>query len=119
MAKLWQSDGAVCSHVDQSFDHVMARIWQSYGRALAKFGNYGEVKAKLWQGFWQRRGEVMAKGYRGYGEVMFGPILFGGVEQMHGCVEQMHIILIYVYIYIYIMMEMDGLDGFWMENMLV
>ena len=46
MAKRWQSDGDVCSHVDQSFDHVMSRIWQSYGRALAKFGNYGEVKAK-------------------------------------------------------------------------
>ena len=37
---------------------------------------------------------------------------------MHGCVEQMHIVSNYIYIYM-MMMGMDGLDGYWMENMCV
>ena len=38
------------------------------------------------------------------------PSLYRCVEQMHGCVAQMHIILKYI-----VMMDMDGFDGYWME----
>ena len=54
-----------------------------------------------------------------YVTICLGPLIYGCVEQMHGCVEQMHIISNYIYIYMLTMMGMDGLDGYWMENMLV
>ena len=92
---------------------------------------------KLRQSYGKVFGKVMAKGYRGYGEVMFGPILFGGVEQMHGCVhrctEYRYIYIYYIYIYdddgdgwiglildggyVCLMFFLDGLGwvhGFWM-----
>ena len=36
MAKLWQGGGDICSQVNQSFGHVMARIWPCYGKNMAK-----------------------------------------------------------------------------------
>ena len=72
MAKLWQSAGDICSHVNQSFGHVMARIWQSYDRAMAKFG---KVMVKLWQRYGKVYGKAMAELWQGDSEVMVKLIL--------------------------------------------
>ena len=72
MAKLWQSAGDICSHVNQSFGHVMARIWQSYDRAMAKFG---KVMVKLWQSYGKVYGKAMAELWQGDSEVMVKLIL--------------------------------------------
>ena len=67
MAKLWQGGGDICSQVNQSFGHVIARIWQSYDRVLAKFG---KVMVKLWPRYGIDYGKAMAELWQRGSDVM-------------------------------------------------
>ena len=99
--------------LSQSFGHVMARVWQSYDRAMAKLGqvmvkfwqSYGKVYGKAMAELWQRDSEVMVK-------LCLAPYSTDASNRFTLRRTDAHNLRLYM------VMEMDGFDGFWIGFML-
>ena len=86
--------------------HSWRSLWQSSGKV---WRGYGKTVARLWQSY----GKGIAKLWLSY--------VWPYIVRMRRTDARLrrtdaHNIKLYIYM---MMMEMDGLDGYWMENMLV
>ena len=122
MARGWQIYGKVMATsgpmLSHSFGQVMARVSRSYDRAMSKFG---KVMVKLWQRYGRVYGKAMAELWQRDSGVMVKLCLapYYSDASNRSRLRRTDAHNIRLYIYIYMMMEVDGLDGYCVENMLV